>query len=450
MRSSWSRACCIRSLKRWPRLSASASLAALSGGGEPVGALASLLGALTTNFALYRLTGQRLDYWDPNVFLAALSSGLRLVIVSLLTVPGQPPPSIRSSAGWTRPVMTEAYRPLILVRLPSASRCSRTGGERFARISAGLPGWLMVLVLVGATAIYWPCDSRLTNRRAKASAGRLRRHRCRLWPSSIRSDCHALRVRDIFRGVFILREVTRSSAVGRSSCALVLSPGATSVHTRPGCRGADAPLPRSRIASSFRHPSPREWRTRAAVREHILASAGLVPMPERTPLNAVVFDERAHDDYAVSRCTRKPSRVSGHGQSLQAPRQRAVPAIVSAHGHWNYRRLEQRRRVRPGPRHNLARQGFVVFTYDMIGYNDSRWYPHTPSHTFHDREFGGKRETWGLSLAGLQLWNSIAPSTFSNRSPRSRDRIGATGAPEVGRRPSCWQPSTTASRRPLR
>src|ERR671914_1820853 len=33
------------------------------------GALASLLIALTTNFALYSVTGQRLDYWDANVFL---------------------------------------------------------------------------------------------------------------------------------------------------------------------------------------------------------------------------------------------------------------------------------------------------------------------------------------------------------------------------------------------
>jgi len=49
------------------------------------GALASLLSALTTNFALYRLKGQRLDYWDANVFLAALLAGIAaLVIVSLL------------------------------------------------------------------------------------------------------------------------------------------------------------------------------------------------------------------------------------------------------------------------------------------------------------------------------------------------------------------------------
>ena len=37
------------------------------------GALASLLSSLATNFILYRVTGQRLDHWDANVFLAALA-----------------------------------------------------------------------------------------------------------------------------------------------------------------------------------------------------------------------------------------------------------------------------------------------------------------------------------------------------------------------------------------
>jgi len=52
------------------------------------GALASLLGALATNFLLYSLTGRRLDDWDANVFLAALIVGIvALVAVSLLTDP---------------------------------------------------------------------------------------------------------------------------------------------------------------------------------------------------------------------------------------------------------------------------------------------------------------------------------------------------------------------------
>ena len=52
------------------------------------GALASLLSALATNFLLYYVTGQRLDHWDANVFLAALLVGIvALVVFSLLTSP---------------------------------------------------------------------------------------------------------------------------------------------------------------------------------------------------------------------------------------------------------------------------------------------------------------------------------------------------------------------------
>ena len=42
------------------------------------GALASLLSALATNFALYYLIGERLDHWDANVFLAALVTATAL------------------------------------------------------------------------------------------------------------------------------------------------------------------------------------------------------------------------------------------------------------------------------------------------------------------------------------------------------------------------------------
>ncbi len=185
---------------------------------------------------------------------------------------------------------------------------------------------------------------------------------------------------------------------------------------------------------TVRHPtSLEEWKTRAAwLREHILVSAGLVPMPERTPLNAVVFGERAHEGYSVSKVyfeSLPGFLVTGN---LYTPIGTGpFPAIVSPHGHWYYGRLENSAMASvPGRAINLARQGFVVFTYDMIGYNDSRWYPHNPNHTYHDREFGGRRENlWGLNLAGLQLWNSIRSVDFLQSLPMvARDRIGATGA----------------------
>ena len=56
----------------------------------------------------------------------------------------------------------------------------------------------------------------------------------------------------------------------------------------------------------------------------------------------------------------------------------------------------------------------------MVGYNDSRQLTHT---------FGGPREhLWGLSLAGLQLWNSIRGLDFLESLPYvKRDAMGITG-----------------------
>ncbi|HEY6292225.1 MAG TPA: hypothetical protein VI455_11810, partial [Terriglobia bacterium] len=52
------------------------------------GAAASVVVALLTNFLLYHAKSERLDYWDPDIFLVALAAGITsLVVVSLLTAP---------------------------------------------------------------------------------------------------------------------------------------------------------------------------------------------------------------------------------------------------------------------------------------------------------------------------------------------------------------------------
>ncbi len=182
-----------------------------------------------------------------------------------------------------------------------------------------------------------------------------------------------------------------------------------------------------------RYASLDEWRTRATwLREHVLASAGLLPMPERTPLNAVVFGERAHDGYTVSKAYFESFPGFLVTGNLYKPIGKGpFPAIVSPHGHWYYGRFENSDLASvPGRAINLARQGFVVFTYDMIGYNDSRRHPHNANHTYSEDDFGGPRESlWGLSLAGMQLLNAIRSVDFLQSLPEvARDRIGATGA----------------------
>ena len=171
--------------------------------------------------------------------------------------------------------------------------------------------------------------------------------------------------------------------------------------------------------------SREAWNARAAhLRERILTSAGLLPMPERSPLRANVFGDVTHPDYIVSKVyfeslpgffvTGNLYRPVGDGP---------FPAILSPHGHWAYGRLENSATASvPGRAINLARNGFVVFIYDMIGYNDSRQLEH--------RLFGGPREKlWGLSMAGLQLWNGIRGVDFLESLPYvKRDAIGATGA----------------------
>jgi Na+/proline symporter len=125
------------------------------------GALASLLAALVTNFLLYYLTGQRLDHWDPNVFLAALIVGIvSLVVVSLLTVP-EPAARIESffgrlqtSSDETAPAGTD--RPLLLVNLLHLRRGAAGRGWRAYREDLGgfALGWAIVVLLVIATAGY--------------------------------------------------------------------------------------------------------------------------------------------------------------------------------------------------------------------------------------------------------------------------------------------------------
>jgi Na+/proline symporter len=123
------------------------------------GALASLLSALSTNFLLYYLAGQRLDQWDPNVFLAALSAGIvALVVVSLLT---DPEPAARTESFFNR-LQTSSdeprpvARPLLLVNALRVRRAAAEHGWRvFREDLRGLAvGFVLVGVLVAATAAF--------------------------------------------------------------------------------------------------------------------------------------------------------------------------------------------------------------------------------------------------------------------------------------------------------
>ncbi len=160
------------------------------------------------------------------------------------------------------------------------------------------------------------------------------------------------------------------------------------------------------------------------IREHILVSCGLQPMPEKCPLEPKIFGRIEHEDYTVEKVLLQTLPGFYLGGNLYRPRGKPgpFPAILNPHGHWGRGRLENVERGSvPGRCLSFARQGIVAFSYDMIGYNDTFQLPHN---------FDGDREAlWGLSLMGLQLWNSIRAVDFVRALPEvDPRRLGCTGA----------------------
>lgn len=168
-----------------------------------------------------------------------------------------------------------------------------------------------------------------------------------------------------------------------------------------------------------------EWRHRAEfLRKQILFATGLLPLPKKTPLNPQVFGKIERDGYSIEKVLLETYPGFFLGGNLYRPlgKPGPHPGIVSPHGHWSYGRLENQQLASiPARGINFARQGYVVFTYDMVGYNDTRQAPHG---------FGGPREAlWGFGLLGLQLWNSIRAVDFlTSLSDVDPSRLAATGA----------------------
>jgi len=124
------------------------------------GALASLVAAFATNFILYYITGQRLDHWDANVFLAALLAGAAaLVVVSLLT---SSEPAAKLSSFFARlrtssdsDAASRNDEPLLLVYLLRLREGAGGRGWRAYREDLGgfILGWIVVVALVAVTAV---------------------------------------------------------------------------------------------------------------------------------------------------------------------------------------------------------------------------------------------------------------------------------------------------------
>ena len=176
---------------------------------------------------------------------------------------------------------------------------------------------------------------------------------------------------------------------------------------------------------SMRSYTRAQWEERAAfLRRQVLFSAGLLPLPEKTPLNPRSTEPIEQDDYSVSAVLLETYPGFFLGGNLYRPvgEPGPFPAVVSPHGHWRYGRFENSEfNSVPARAISLARQGYVVFAYDMVGWNDTRQVPHG---------FAGAREhLWLIGTLGLQLWNSIRVVDYLASLPDvDAGRIGVTGA----------------------
>ena len=186
-----------------------------------------------------------------------------------------------------------------------------------------------------------------------------------------------------------------------------------------------------KVTNTDTHFEPRtytraEWDARRAeLKQRILFAAGLTPMPEKTALRPQITGRLEGKDYIIEKVLLETAPGFYLGGNLYRPKgaaARQAPAIVHPHGHWTYGRLEnQPLNSAPTLGINMAKQGYVVFAYDMVGYNDTSQVEH---------RFTGKTEQlWQFTPLGLQLWNSIRVVDFLESLPEvDPKRIGATGA----------------------
>jgi dienelactone hydrolase len=167
------------------------------------------------------------------------------------------------------------------------------------------------------------------------------------------------------------------------------------------------------------------WQERRAVlKSQVRASAALFPPRTHTPLNPRYFGKIDEDGYSVETVVLETMPGFWLGGNLYRPQDglKKHPAILHPHGHWKKGRLEDISTYSsPRLAANLAKQGFVVFAYDMVGYNDTRQLPH---------DFGsGPELLWGFNPLAVQTWDSIRALDFLQSLPDvDADKIGVTGA----------------------
>lgn len=166
-----------------------------------------------------------------------------------------------------------------------------------------------------------------------------------------------------------------------------------------------------------------EWQQRAeALRWQVQIACGLFPSLLRTPLNPRRIVCYEDDDIVVERIAFESFPNFFITGNLYRPKKGKppYPAVLHPHGHvpQPLGRLEENERIRAMA---MAKLGFVVFAYDMVGYGDQFQVVHRASET-------PQEHLWAISKAAVQTWNSTRALDFMLSLPEvDKKRIGCGG-----------------------
>lgn len=207
---------------------------------------------------------------------------------------------------------------------------------------------------------------------------------------------------------------------------------------------------------------PAAWEARAnELRRRVRIATGIWPLPERTPLNAVIHGKVHRPGFTVEKVyfeavpnhfvtgllfrpddgrtnVKRPAVLCphGHGGRLQDYGEARMPALIESGAE---KHLKSGRFPKIARCAQLARMGCVCFIFDMLGYADSQQISYQLAHRFAKQrpEMEG-RERWGLfsaqaelrlqSVMGIQTWNSIRCLDFLESLPDvDGKRMAVTG-----------------------
>jgi dienelactone hydrolase len=253
-------------------------------------------------------------------------------------------------------------------------------------------------------------------------------------------------------------------ALSLNSHAVAAGPRALPVGQRPDDLRLQAPKDLDGYFP-FQPPESKEaWDRRASqVRQRILVSQGLWPMPTKTDLKAQIYGRIDRGDYTVEKVHFESAPGFFVTGNLYRPKKAAggkAPGVLFAHGHWADARLSQatdselRNEIATGQERfveggksrfqsmcvQLARMGCVVWQWDMLGDSDSQQLSRQLVHSFaKQRPEMNTTENWGLfspqaethlqSIMGLQTWNAVRSLDFLLELPEvDPQRVAITGA----------------------